>query len=122
MSDTKFKIFKYTIEMAPMQVIEMPRSARVLDVQIQANVAEHSVGLVMWALVMPEAPKVQRRVVLVATGEELPVELVEQFGHVKTLQTMEPREMPDGQIVPKTIVYHVFLERDVQLSVDLSQN
>jgi hypothetical protein len=125
MPETKFKIFKYVVE--PTQTpggyeVEMARSAKVLDVQTQLDVAAGAFRLVLWALVMPASPKVRRRVALVATGDELSADLVEHFDHVTTLQSVEPRETTDGQIVPKSIVHHVFLERDIEFFGNLTQN
>lgn len=113
MGETNFKIFKYTIAGAKFQSIKMPRNARILDVQMQPDPVERTAELVMWALVVPEQPMIERKLVMVDTGEGFPSDIVEQFDYIKTVQTMEPRQQADGTTVPKTIVYHLFLEREV---------
>jgi hypothetical protein len=105
-----FKIYKYEISPEGMQSLEMPHGAQPLDVQVQLQ-QDGSATVVLWALVMPEQPKEARRLAVVATGDDLPAEIVEKFSYVKTFQTLSPRMDEDGEIVPKSIVFHVFLER-----------
>lgn len=50
--------------------VEMPRGARILSVGVQANETP-----VFWALVDPDAPRIQRTFVLVGTGCWQPDEL-----------------------------------------------
>ena len=120
----KYRIFKYPIDLEEkFQVIEMPQNARVLDVQPQVDHEKESVTIVMWALVMADQPKVPRKLVLIDTGEEFPGEVVEHFEHIKTLQVVMPRQLENGEVVPKTIVWHLFLERDQgAVTYDLSKN
>lgn len=110
MSDTTFKVFKYPLAgLQPMQTIEMPRSAQVLEIAVQPHADR--VELNLWAMVMPDQPKVERRVAMLATGEEIPTEIVEKFSFVKTFQFLEPRLDNEDNVVPKSVVYHVFVER-----------
>ena len=67
----------------------------------------------MWALVLPSQTAVDRKLLMIDTGEEIPGEVMERFNHVHTLQTMEPRQTEDGEVVAKSIVYHLFLERSI---------
>ena len=105
-----FKVWKYELGSGKEGVVEMPRSAQVLEVDWQPH--GDSVSLCIWALVMPDQPKVKRRTLLVDTNEEIPAEVVETFEHVKTLQAMAPRLDAEGNLVPKSIVFHLFLERN----------
>lgn len=106
-----FTIFKYEITPEKEQIIKMPQSAQVLDVQIQPQ-TDGSVALVMWALVLSSQTPVDRRLVLIDTGEEIPAEIIETFNHVQTVQTIEPFDI-DDRLVPKSVVFHLFLERSV---------
>lgn len=107
-----FKIFKYPVALEKVQTIQMPHSAQILDVQMQPQ-TDGSGLLVMWALVLPTQTPVDRKLVLIDTGEEIPAEVIETFNHVHTVQTIQPRQDEDGTIVPKSIVFHMFLERSV---------
>lgn len=55
-------IWKYEIEVADTQYIEMPRHAEILDVQSQNYVC------VMWVLVNPGIEKTKRRINIFGTG------------------------------------------------------
>ena len=107
-----FKIFKYTIAAAKEQIIKMPQSAQVLDVQMQPQ-TDGSGSLVLWALVLPSQAPVERRLLMIDTGDEIPGEVIETFSHVHTLQMIEPRRDEEGDVVAKSIVYHLFLERSI---------
>ena len=111
MSDN-FKIFKYELTGEKSQELEMPRNAQVLEVEFQPQ-TNGGVELCMWALVLSDHPKEKRRVVMIDTGEPIPDEVVERFRHIKTIQMMAPRVEDDGEVVPKAIVFHLFLERGV---------
>lgn len=112
-----FTIHKYTIKEGPASledaasILEMPRGGRPLKVDLQPQ-ADGSIALCLWVLVMPSQPKVQRRVVLAKTGEDLPTEAIEKFDHVDTLQYVQMRLDEEGNQFPKSIVTHVFLERE----------
>jgi len=111
MSDNSFKIFKYVLDNTKEQVVEMPPSAQILEVEFQPG--DGTVQLCLWALVMPSQPKVNRRVVMLDTGEEIPPEVIERYSHIKTIQMLTPRVDEEGGLVPKAIVFHLFLERGV---------
>lgn len=55
-------VWKFKIEHAPHQEIEMPQGAQILTVQTQYNVPH------LWALVDPEAPREARTFMIVGTG------------------------------------------------------
>lgn len=61
-------IWKFPVPIEDDFTIEMPRSARVLSVQIQHGVP------VLWALVQPDDVKVERRFRVAGTGHPLPAE------------------------------------------------
>lgn len=105
----KLVIHKFVVEPSEAPEVQMPRSARVLDVQMQPQ-PDGGAALCIWALVLKGDVPQPRAVKIVATGEDLEADVVEKFDHLSTLQTLEPRVGPEG-IVPKSIVHHVFLER-----------
>lgn len=110
MSDkSKFTIHKYVLTGEPVQVLEMPQSAQVMHVDFQPSA--DGLDLCLWAMVLPSQPLKPRRVINVATGEPLPDEVVEKFTHLKTIQTVEARQDEEGNVYPKPIVMHLFLER-----------
>ena len=111
MSETNFKIFKYVLSGEKEKTVEMPGSAQILEVDFQPHT--EGVELCLWALVHPAQPKVQRRVRMVDTGEALPDEIVEHFRHIKTIQMVAPRLDEEGEIIPKSIIFHLFLEKGV---------
>lgn len=59
-------IWKFNLQMLQTQVVEMPDRAELLSVRVQHD------ELMVWALVDPEARKVERPFMLYATGEPLP--------------------------------------------------
>jgi hypothetical protein len=56
-------VWKYTLEAADRQEIEMPIGARILSVQLQGGL-----GPQMWALVDPSAERERRAFLLFGTG------------------------------------------------------
>jgi hypothetical protein len=110
MSDTKFKIFKYEFTGEEVQEIELPQAAQILNLDFQST-PDGGVRLFMWAMVLPDQPIVKRRVVALATGEDVPDEIVERFSHLKTFQMFAPRQDEKGKLFPKAIVMHYFIER-----------
>lgn len=58
------QVWKWLLEMTDENTIEMPEGASVLSVQVQH---EHPC---LWALVRPDAPRIQRRFRIVGTGHE----------------------------------------------------
>jgi hypothetical protein len=110
MSDpNKFTIHKYVLTGELVQTLEMPQSAQILHVDLQPS--GDGLDLCMWAMVLPSQPLKPRRVINVATGEPLPDEVVENFTHIKTIQTFGVRQDEEGNVFPKPIVTHLFLER-----------
>jgi hypothetical protein len=112
MSDTKFKIFKYELTGEEVQEIELPQAAQILELDFQPT-PDGGVRLFLWAMVLPNQPIVRRRVVALATGEDVPDDIVEKFTHLKTFQMLTPRQDEEGNVFPKAIVMHYFLERGV---------
>jgi hypothetical protein len=55
-------VWKYDLPDDPEAIIEMPRGARILSVQVQHGAPR------IWALVDPAAPKVRRRFWIAGTG------------------------------------------------------
>jgi hypothetical protein len=111
MSDpNKFTIHKYTLTPEKMQTVDMPQSAQVIHVDFQPT-SDDTLDLCIWAMVLPSQPTQPRRVLNLATGEELPDEIVERFVHIKTIQTVALRQDGEGTVFPKSIVMHLFLER-----------
>lgn len=80
-------IWKFPLEIAGEQSVQMPAGAKILDVQMQDG------KLMLWALVDPNAPKEPREILIHGTGH--PVENV--GGHIGTFQ------MYGG-----TLVFHAF--------------
>ena len=61
------KVFKYRVDGASLQVIRLPKGAKILQVAWQ----RHQQDTFLWALVDPEAPLVSRTFYLMATGQEM---------------------------------------------------
>lgn len=72
-------IWKYDLKPSPIQFIEMPKGAYVLDVQEQHGV------LRVWAQVDPYAPTEPRAFAIVGTGNGEPPSL-ETSRHIATVQ------------------------------------
>lgn len=72
-------IWKYPITILEEQTVEMPIGARILSVQMQGG------GLVLWALVDPEANREKRRIAVHGTGH--PVDIAETRHFIGTVQT-----------------------------------
>lgn len=71
-------IWKFPIPQADSFVLELPKRARFLDVQIQHGTPQ------AWFLLDPNGEKVQRRFVLVGTGHPVPEQ--EKLTHLGTFQ------------------------------------
>lgn len=63
------KIFKYPIDIADEQFLELPQDARILSVQVQDGI------ICIWAMVRPDNPTIRRRILVVGTGNPLPDEI-----------------------------------------------
>ena len=74
------KIYKYQIAITDEIYLSMPKGAQVLSVQVQHDIP------VIWALVDPDAPVVERHFHLEATGHQLP-DLMGRF--IGTIQILE---------------------------------
>ena len=90
------KIFKYEVGFAQNQVIDMPRGATILALQVQYEKP------VIWALVDPDAPCEPRTFVTVGTGHEMPP-FEDQGGQQRTY-------IGTYQVNGGRLVFHVFEE------------
>ena len=86
-------IFKYPLQIADRQTIEMPIGAQVFSVQVQDGIP------CLWALVDTQAAKVIRTVYALGTGHDL--------AHMNGLTTLFISTI---QLDGGSLVYHVFLE------------
>lgn len=86
------KIWKFPLEMADEQVIQMPAGSEALCVQMQHDIA------CLWALVYPGAKLVSRHVFLYGTGWEVP-DAITGLNYLGTVQVNEGDE-----------IYHIFIE------------
>lgn len=59
-------IYKYPLCLMDVQVIAMPKGARILCVQTQQDT------LCLWTIVEPERENVERTIVIVGTGHSIP--------------------------------------------------
>ena len=82
------KIFKYRIT-HPLDVISLPEGAEILCVQIQ-----HELPCI-WALVDPDAPLVQRRFIIVGTGQD--ISNVDSSNYIGTFQQAQ-----------SSLIWHLF--------------
>jgi hypothetical protein len=58
-------IYKYKMEVREKQILRLPKNAHILDVQTQYGVP------VLWAVVEPEAPLVDYKILCVGTGDSI---------------------------------------------------
>lgn len=73
-------IWKYPIQVTPNQVVEMPKGARILCVQVQNGT------LCLWALVNPALPKEQKFVAVLGTGYERSEAQIANYTYLGTVQ------------------------------------
>lgn len=98
-----YRVFKYPVPIEGRFTVAMPEGAAILDVQVQGNsddmldVRSQADRVMMWALVNPDAPKVERSFRLVGTGH--PIDPIER-GRLQHIATF--------QIGAGSIVFHVF--------------
>lgn len=90
-------IQKYPLLLQYRQTVDMPKGARILDVQFE--VRDEKNAFVMWALVDPEADAAPCKIVILRTGNHTTKEHAAALAHRGTLQDPE-----DGT------VFHVFEE------------
>lgn len=86
-----YRVFKYPVPITDTFSIAIPQSGQILDVQVQQGTP------VMWALVNPDAPKMERQFRLLGTGHPIEAEERYQFEHIATFQ------LDEG-----TLVFHLF--------------
>ncbi len=67
------KIFKYPIELAAIQTVELPKGAEILSVQFQRE------DLCLWAKVTEEAPRQNRTIVIYGTGHAIAEDAGDKF-------------------------------------------
>lgn len=93
------KIYKYLIRAKGLHSIitslEIPKGAKILDVQWQPGT-----GIVMWAVVDLEAPKVTLQFKIYGTGGGMSESEYEKMMHLRTIQDHNQE------------VWHVFLKTD----------
>lgn len=82
------RIWKYDLPLADLLAVQMPKGARILDIQVQRGVVR------LWALCDETAPKVARHISIYGTGNPIPDEPGE---YIATFQ------MHDGDLV-----FHAF--------------
>jgi len=103
------RIFKYPLDVVDFQVVNMPKDAELLDVQVQNN------GLQLWALVEPSAEKVDRVIAIVGTGNPYPEQAepdrVQGYKGDKpltTIGTSKKNHIATVQTHGGALVWHVF--------------
>ena len=82
-------IWKYNIRIDDVQIIEMPKTARLLSVQIQHKM------VAIWVMVNPKLPMVNRIIKMAGTGHDMSSRIMGDF-----LGTI--------QIENGALVFHVF--------------
>ncbi len=85
-------IWKYILKSEDEQIIEMPRGAEILTVQLQNH------ALCLWAIVYEHVPKTPRKIIIYFTGEEI----TKDKNNLKYIGTCQ---LSDGKII-----VHVFEE------------
>ena len=70
------KILKYQLSGFE-NIIEMPENAKVLSIQLREN------GIYLWAITDPDNKKVQRKFLLVGTGQQFNSDNLEFIGTVQ---------------------------------------
>jgi hypothetical protein len=86
-------VYKYPLEIAPLQTVTMPAGARTLIVGLHPNAAGELRPFV-WALVDTNGAPTQRAFVMLATGEDA----ADAGAYI-------------GSIFPDDFVFHVFTHR-----------
>ena len=76
-------IWKFPVELTDMQAVEMPRGARILDVQSHSGFLDSPLQL--WALVDPDADKCRRRIAVRGTGHPVDAD-VRRSTYIATVQ------------------------------------
>ena len=86
------EIWEYVLIATDRQVIEMPKGAEVLSVQVQRD------QLCLWVRVVPEAPLIEKEIAIVGTGHPCGFEVDRFIGTV--------------QMTSESLVFHVFEVKD----------
>lgn len=87
-------VWKYQLQMAQHQLVELPRVYRPLKLGMQGD------RLCLWIMVDPTTQKVKRDVMIFGTGHQIASHVANDADFVGSVIT------PDGQFV-----WHVFMER-----------
>lgn len=66
----------------------------------------------MYCLEREDEPVASRRVALRETGDEVEAEVLEHYAYVGSATHREEVRSPDGTVVPRVHVVHVWLERE----------
>lgn len=73
------EIFKYSLDVVGKQVIQMPKGAEILTVQMQAGRPQ------IWAVVEPDNAPSPFEILMVGTGHEMPQEFGRYIGTIQML-------------------------------------
>jgi len=84
-----FTIWKYELKLENLEIIEMPKGAEILAVQVQG------MSPCIWALVDPSAEKEKRSFEIFGTGFEIP-------------DNVERKFIGTFQLSPHRLVFHLF--------------
>lgn len=70
-------VFKYLLQLTPVQVLELPAGANIVSVQLQRR------QLSAWAEIDPEQPKIKRKIYILGTGHILPADAEKHLASVQ---------------------------------------
>ena len=76
----KYAIYKYDLDLGPLNVVEMPKNARILKIGMQYD------QLKLWAIVNKEEPIIERRFCFFGTGMQLCENTLNNLIYIATLQ------------------------------------
>ena len=76
-------IWKYSLQVTDEQVIDMPKGASLLTVQVQGEMA------CLWAIVEPSMPMEKRTFVVVGTGHEKDFDFFDVLTYIGTFQMVQ---------------------------------
>lgn len=93
-------IYKYPLQIVDRQIVEMPKYARILSIQVQNGVP------CIWAQVKPQSEKEKRVIYIVGTGQDLENFISDFCVYRGTFQ------MHSG-----TLVFHVFEISEAQENI-----
>jgi hypothetical protein len=96
-------IWKYKLELAKLQVVDMPRGAKILSLQVQ----DDSLACI-WALVNDAAPKEAVGFLSVPTGEPVTDYVLDNYTFLGTYQ-----------IARGDLVFHVFYKQPSNMYMDV---